>query len=107
MSDILAELGLDEEDIQWYQLAACKNMDVNWFYDRYESDQELAQQVDQVCLHCPVSKQCLEEGVNNKERGVWGGIYLDLGRIDKTFNRHKSSDTWKQLRKVHGKRAVY
>ena len=99
--------GIDYEDIKWYHLAACTNMSINWFYDDYESDKELAKQIDQVCLHCPVIKQCHAEGIKGKEKGVWGGIFMDLGRPDKQYNSHKDSTIWKQLKKIHGKNIVH
>jgi len=103
MSKILEELGIDAEDLRWYHLAACKNMNINWFYDNYEDDKILAQTSDQVCLNCPVIQQCYKEGVANKEKGVWGGIYMDLGRVDKLNNSHKTKETWSELKKIHGK----
>lgn len=103
MSDILSFMGLEGEDIQWYHLAACKDMHVNNFYDYYENDQKLAKQIDEMCLVCPVAQMCLMEGINNKERGVWGGIYLDLGRADKQNNSHKTQEIWKRLKKIHGR----
>lgn len=106
MYDLLDELGLEEEKMQWYHLAACKNMDINYFYDTYETDLETAKQIDQMCMHCPVAKFCYEEGVSNKERGVWGGVYLNLGRVDSDYNKHKTPEHWKKLRKIHGKNSV-
>ena len=106
MSDLISELGLDADNLKWYQLAACKNMDINYFYDIYEVDPESARQIDQMCFHCPVVKYCYKEGVENKEKGVWGGVYLNLGRTDSDYNKHKSADDWKILRKLHGKNSV-
>jgi hypothetical protein len=107
MSDIVTQLGLDHETLKWYQLAACKNADINWFYDKYETDKELALQVDQMCMHCPVAKYCLEEAVENKEKGVWGGVYLDLGRVDRLNNSHKTPEVWKELKKIHGRTLIH
>ena len=103
MPGLFSHLGIDESDIKWYHLAACTNMPINWFYDNYESDKELAKQIDQTCLHCPVIKKCHSEGIKNKEKGVWGGVFMDLGRPDKQNNSHKEPETWKQLKKLHGK----
>ena len=103
MPDSFNFFGIDELDIKWYHLSACKEMPINWFYDDYETDKELAKQVDQICLHCPVAKICHSEGVSNKEKGVWGGVYMDLGRPDKQHNSHKTSEILKQLKKLHGK----
>lgn len=99
--------GVDYEDIQWYHLAACINQPINWYYDDYEADKQVAMQVDQVCLHCPVIKDCYFEGVNNKEKGVWGGVYMDLGRPDKQYNAHKTPEILKQLKKLHGKNNLH
>lgn len=117
MSDILEKLGIDVEDFHWYQIAACNGLMESIrkrvpkgeaykhdpFFDAYESDPEVAKQTDQMCLGCPVIKVCYREAVERKEKGVWGGIYLDLGRVDETFNAHKTPEIWKQLRKIHGK----
>lgn len=117
MSDILNKLGLDPNDFKWYHLAACNGIMESIrkrvpkgeaykhdpFYDAYESDIEVAKQTDEMCLSCPVIKYCYIEGVKNKDKGVRGGIYLDLGRVDLTTNAHKTPETWKRLRKVHGK----
>ena len=54
-------------------------------------------------MHCPVVKQCYAEGVRGKEKGVWGGIYLNLGRVDHDYNKHKTPEIWKALKKLHGK----
>jgi len=102
MSNIIEKLGLDPDNVKWYQVAACSGADINMFYDDYESDKLLAAQVDEMCLHCPVSSQCYNEGIANKERGVWGGVYLDLGRVDKEYNSHKTPEIWKRLKEIHG-----
>ena len=34
MSDILSNLGVDEEDFDWYHLAICSGMDTNLFFDK-------------------------------------------------------------------------
>jgi len=69
-------------------------MDTNIFFDKYEEDNHLASSVDNICQHCPVNKNCFAWGVSNKEWGVWGGIYLKDGKIDKEFNAHKSKEDW-------------
>ena len=117
MSNILLQLGLDPEDVEWYQLAACNNImqsmvnngveDVakyDPFFDGYESDKVIAEQADSICLGCPVIAKCFKEGTKNKDQGVSGGVYLDnVGRPSKELNAHKTPEIWKQLRKIHGK----
>lgn len=103
MSSLFEKIGIEDQDVKWYHLAVCKNMPINWFYDDYEADTILAKTIDQVCMSCPVIKQCHQEGVKNKERGVRGAVYLNLGRPDKQHNAHKDPETWKKLKKLHGK----
>lgn len=118
MSDILNALGIDPEDLKWYHLAACRGLietihktntsdkqtyELDPFFDAYESDSVVALQADQMCLSCPVIRQCYKYGVETKSMGVFGGVYLNLGKPDKKFNAHKTPETWKALRKIHGK----
>lgn len=79
---------------RWKDEAKCLNMDTNIFFDKYEEDQHLASSVDSICHGCPVNKNCFAWGVSNKEWGVWGGIYLKDGKIDKEFNAHKDKEDW-------------
>jgi len=104
MSDIIKHLGIEEDELQWYHLAACKNMPVEWFFDDYENDSETAKQIDQMCLNCPVIKECLQEATKQKNTfGVWGGIYLTYSKASKQYNKHKTPEVIKKLRKIHGK----
>lgn len=102
MSNILNDLGIDLQDFDWYHLAACRGMDTNLFYDKYEADVNIAKNVDQACLSCPVSKMCYESGVENDEQGVWGGIYLNSGTEDKARNLHKTPLYWKTIKAKNG-----
>ena len=79
---------------RWKDEAECLNMDTNIFFDKYEEDHHLASSVDHICQRCPVNKNCFAWGVSNKEWGVWGGIYLKDGKIDKEFNAHKDKEDW-------------
>jgi len=98
MSNILNKLDSDEQSIRWWHLAACSGMDTNLFFDKYESDINMAKAIDQCCLSCPVMKICHQSGIENNEYGVWGGVYLSSGLIDKMKNVHKTKDIWKQIR---------
>jgi hypothetical protein len=99
MSNILNDLGLDEDSFNWQDIAVCKGMDTNLFFDKYETDINIAKGIDEACIACPVSKICYDSGVKNNDYGVWGGIYLNAGSIDKSKNIHKTQDTWKRLKK--------
>lgn len=98
MSNILNDLGIDQDDFDWYSLSICRGMETNLFYDKYESDQDIAKSIDEACLSCPVISMCYESGINNSEYGVWGGVYLTAGSIDKAKNLHKTTEIWKKLR---------
>lgn len=78
----------------WKINGKCLGMDSDLFFDKYEEDNDLARSVDQLCRACPVNKKCFAVGVSNKEWGVWGGIYLKDGSIDKEFNQHKTKQDW-------------
>jgi hypothetical protein len=99
MSNILNDLGVDQEDFQWWHLGLCRGMDTNLFYDKYESDVNVAKSIDEACLSCPVIKMCYDSGVENEEYGVWGGVYLNAGNINRSRNTHKDQEAWKRLKK--------
>lgn len=94
---LLEELGLDEQTLSWWQLSLCKGMDLNWFYEEYEADDELAKAMDEVCLSCPVLKDCLMNGTDNKDFGLRGAIFLNNGKPDKNANRHKTEEVWARI----------
>lgn len=85
----------------WKQSASCLNYETNLFFDDYEENESLRTAIDKVCSTCPVARQCFAVGVSQKEWGVWGGIYLENGKINREFNSHRTkqdwADTWKYL----------
>lgn len=90
----LDDLGLDPDSLEWHHLSLCDGMPLNWFYDLYESDVEVARQVDAVCLACPVIGECGLQGAGG-EYGVWGGIYwAGNGKQDRAKNSHKTPEVW-------------
>lgn len=101
MTDFLDQLGLDPDNLEWHQLALCNGMELNWFYDQYESDAEVAKQADQVCLACPVIAECGLRGAAG-EFGVWGGIYwAGNGKQDKAKNSHKTPEVWRAIQEKY------
>jgi len=93
--NILKQLGVDPELLRWQHLASCAGMDVDYFFDDYESTK--ARQIDEVCAGCPVIKECFRRGTETKEMGVWGGFYLDGGQVSKKKNSHKTEAMVKKL----------
>jgi hypothetical protein len=103
MADSLSELlGIDLDELEWQDLVVCSGMDINQFYDDYESDDNVARITDQACLSCPVMSQCLREGIENSEWGVWGAIYLVNGKVDKNRNSHKTKEVWDEIKEKIG-----
>jgi hypothetical protein len=103
MSDALSELlGIDIDELDWHDLALCDGMDINLFYDDYESDTNVATMVDEACLSCPVMAQCLQEGLHNGEWGVWGAMYLTSGKVDKNRNSHKTKEVLARIKEKIG-----
>jgi hypothetical protein len=103
MSNILNKLNADDSSVNWWHLAVCNGLDVNLFFDKYELDKNIANNIDQACLACPVISMCYQSGVENNEYGVWGGVYLSSGSIDKMRNAHKNKEIWKILKSKHAK----
>lgn len=99
MSKILNDLGIDQDKFEWYDFAICRGMDTNLFFDSYETDSNIAKNIDEMCLSCPVISICYGTGKDTNEYGVWGGVYMTSGSIDKSKNLHKTPETWKRLKK--------
>src|SRR6187431_1381259 len=97
---LISLLGIDPEEFTWQNLGLCVGTDKpTHFYEDYESDVEVALQVDQMCLSCPVMAACAKAGMENGETGVWGGIYWNgSGKPDKARNAHKTDAVWAEIR---------
>ena len=98
MSSVLRLLGVDPDELDWHRFAMCQDLDREIFFDKYESDETQARITDQVCLSCPVMKECLMAGTQNSEYGTWGGVYLERGKPDTARNAHKTKGVWDQIR---------
>lgn len=86
---------------EWKEDAACRDYDTNFFFDKYEEDPTLRPAIDKLCAECPISRKCFAVGVSQKEWGVWGGVYLEAGKISREFSRHRNkanwAETWRSL----------
>jgi hypothetical protein len=69
-------------------------MDTSIFFEKYEDDIGLRKAIDKMCQLCPVNKTCFATGVSLNENGVWGGVYLNNGKIDREYNSHKTKADW-------------
>lgn len=96
--NLLEQLGIDPATFVWQDLSLCVGMEPNLFYDLYEGGKETARQVDEMCLRCPVMKECAKAGMDG-EYGVFGAIYWNgAGRPDVNRNDHKTDETWARIK---------
>ena len=94
----LSDMFVDE----WRQKAKCAGMDLNLFFDKYEESLEVAVKVDnEICLHCPVIKECFDYATQMEEpykaNGVFGGVFFVDGEISKSRNAHKTQEVWEEI----------
>ena len=78
----------------WKDEAACLGYETNDFFDNYEEDLSLRTEIDDLCFSCPIARHCFAVGVSQKGWGVWGGIYLEDGKISREFNKHRTKQQW-------------
>jgi hypothetical protein len=78
----------------WKDEAACRDFDTALFFEKYEEDPNLRPAIDDFCSDCPVARMCFAVGISEKAYGVWGGVYLEKGKISREFNNHRSKDDW-------------
>lgn len=67
--------------INWMEDASCIDYDFEDFFDNYLNSDEVALKVDELCKACPVNTECLNFGIVTKSTGVWGGHWLQGGKI--------------------------
>lgn len=95
---LLEEMGLDEQTLSWHQLALCDGMELSKFFEDYEDDKVVAAQMDNVCLSCPVMKECFSNAVRDKDYGLRAAIYFTNGKPDRQHNEHKTEEVWNRIR---------
>lgn len=78
----------------WKNKGSCVNYDVNLFFDKYEENEQLRPAIEKICSECPVARTCFAVGISQKEYGVWGGVYLEKGKISREFGRHRNKEDW-------------
>lgn len=42
-------------------------------------------------------KECFDYGVQTESFGVWGGVFLNDGKLDNVRNSHKTPEIWKSI----------
>lgn len=104
MQQTLQSLGIDTERFDWSDMASCRDIDpelispdTDIFFDGYEKSESIAKATDEICLHCPVTKECFDYGQENELTGCFGGFYLIKGEVDSARNKHKTEETVRKL----------
>lgn len=96
-------LNLDPKTALWSDVATCRTYDEpEDFFDNYENDKVVAASIDEMCLSCPVMRQCYRAGRSSKSYGVWGGVHLEAGKPSKSYNSHKTPEIVKEISKRVG-----
>jgi hypothetical protein len=94
------------QDDHWQDKARCLKYDTNLFFEKYEEDENLRVAIDNLCGGCPMARKCFAVGISQKGWGVWGGVYLENGKISREFNKHRSkaqwAETWQNLTNDQG-----
>ena len=79
----------------WMDRGSCVGVDdPERYFDKYLKDPEIALQVQKICVLCPVRKECYNYGLQLKCTGVWGGVWLQTGRVVKRIESILSSYYW-------------
>ena len=63
--------------------ASCIGVPIEYFFDKYLEDEDIAIEVINLCKNCPVKTECLNYGIKTKSTGIWGGRWLGSGRVMK------------------------
>jgi WhiB family transcriptional regulator, redox-sensing transcriptional regulator len=81
-------------DINWRDVAACRDADPDLFFPISTAGPALGQieQAKQVCRRCPARIQCLAWALDHwVADGVWGGTTGDERRVIQIRSRRKST----------------
>lgn len=81
------------ETWDWQLHAACRELDTAQFFhpehERGLRKSEREDQAKQVCLRCPVMRQCREHALRVREPyGVWGGMSEEERRTELRNREH-------------------
>ena len=79
---------------EWKDKGSCRDYDTDLFFEKYEENEELRPAIDKLCAECPMQRMCFAVGISQKEWGVWGGIYMENGKVSREFNKHRSKPDW-------------
>lgn len=80
----------------WMALASCQDIDEpEKFFDQYLQDDHTMLEVNNLCMSCPVKIPCVNYGVYTKSTGVWGGRWLQNGKLIKRVEQILNEYFWR------------
>lgn len=86
------------EDMKWMDNANCVGKEKA--FDNYEQGGIYAQEADEMCITCPVIKECFIAG-SRGQWGQWGGVFWKgNGEPDLRANEHKSSEFMEEVERM-------
>ena len=96
----LGRISVDDNDaFSWMKDSLCAEFGPELF-DLYEKDRAAAEQVDEMCLNCPVIAKCFVAGSNNNW-GQWGGVFWNgSGRPEYKANSHKTEEYLQEVEQL-------
>lgn len=83
----------------WMDYANCADgteEDAEKFFDRYLESEETVREVQALCTACAVKLECYNYGTYMKATGVWGGHWLQNGKIVKKVENILSDYFWRE-----------
>jgi WhiB family redox-sensing transcriptional regulator len=76
----------------WRDQAICKDKPIEFFFPEM-NDKRGQMESRAFCKTCPVKNECLEEAIENMERGIWGGTsFKDREAIRRTRGTYRSKN---------------
>jgi len=57
--------------------ASCHGVPNDWFYPeqaQWEGDKQLINRAREICMKCPIYKQCYDHSIRHEEFGLWAGM---------------------------------
>ncbi len=96
--NILEQLGLQEDRLAWQDLAACRRDDPKYFDKYYQDNPVVRPMVDEICINCPVIKECFTSAARNKESFLWAATWLDNGQPVSEMSDHQTKEFKQRLR---------
>lgn len=76
--------------MEWREEASCKDMPTSIFFDGwFDLTKNEKKSIVEMCVLCPVRRQCYNYAVKSQSHGVWAGKDFKNGRPYNPFSPRK------------------